>query len=214
VNCVICGIRKPRRACPGVRGEICTVCCGREREESIDCPIDCEFAKDAHRHERTPELTRDQIPSQGVEIEDEFIANNEILLAILGSSMVEEYRKTPAITDYDIREALAALVQTFQTLESGLLVSNTPVNPYAAALVDAVRQRLDFVQERLTEEGGPGPLAHPVILKILVVLQRLEVMDNNGRRRSRRFLDILNHSYVPIAESPEIADPEEPRVIL
>ncbi len=214
MNCVICGIRKPRRACPGVRGEICTVCCGREREESIDCPIDCEFAKDAHRHERTPELTRDQIPSQGVEIEDEFIANNEILLAILGSSMVEEYRKTPAITDYDIREALAALVQTFQTLESGLLVSNTPVNPYAAALVDAVRQRLDFVQERLTEEGGPGPLAHPVILKILVVLQRLEVMDNNGRRRSRRFLDILNHSYVPIAESPEIADPEEPRVIL
>ncbi len=180
----------------------------------MDCPLDCEFARDAHQHERTPEVSEAQIPSRGVEIEDGFITNNEILLAILGSAMVEVYRKTPAITDYDIREALAALVQTFQTLESGLLVPNTPTNPYAADLVEAVQERLAFVQARLSEEGGPGPLDNSVIVKMLVVLQRLEVLDNNGRKRSRRFLDILNLSYVPIAEKAQNVEPEAPRIIL
>jgi hypothetical protein len=214
VNCVICGIRKPRRACPGVHGDICTLCCGREREQSVDCPLECEYLQDAHEHERTPEVTEEQIPSKGVAIEDGFIQENEILLAIVGSAMVEEYRKTPAITDYDIREALASVVQTFQTLDSGLIVANTPVNPYAAALVDALRERLAFIDDRLSEEGGPGPLGTARVLKLLVVLQRLEMLDNNGRRRSRRFLGILNHSYVGVSETPQNVEPDGPRIIL
>ncbi len=38
MKCPICDTRKPRRHCPGVHGEICSICCGNEREVSISLP--------------------------------------------------------------------------------------------------------------------------------------------------------------------------------
>ena len=49
--CAICGVRKARRFCPGVRGNICTLCCGTEREVTVDCPLDCEYLQEAHRQD-------------------------------------------------------------------------------------------------------------------------------------------------------------------
>jgi len=55
MECAICQTRRPRRFCPGVRGEICSLCCGAEREVTVDCPLDCEFLREARRHEKAPE---------------------------------------------------------------------------------------------------------------------------------------------------------------
>ena len=50
--CALCETRRPRRFCPGVRGDICTLCCGSEREVSVACPLDCEYLREAHKHEK------------------------------------------------------------------------------------------------------------------------------------------------------------------
>ena len=49
--CALCKTRREKRHCPGIQGDICTVCCGTQREESIDCPMDCEHLRAARLHE-------------------------------------------------------------------------------------------------------------------------------------------------------------------
>jgi hypothetical protein len=217
VNCVICGIRKAKRACPGVNGDICTICCGTEREETIDCPLDCEYLRHAHDHGNTPEVPQNVLPDKGIVVEEDFIRQHEWVLILIGSAIVDGYREFPAATDYDAREALAALVKTYQTMESGLIYETRPANPYAAAMCDSVRSRVAEIQARLAESGEPGYLRDSAVLKLLIFLRRLEYLDNNGRKRSRAFLDVLNRSYLSrrTAETEELSEaPEAPRIIL
>ncbi len=54
MKCVICEVRTARRHCPGVRGEICSVCCGTERENTIACPFDCTYLREARLREKRP----------------------------------------------------------------------------------------------------------------------------------------------------------------
>jgi hypothetical protein len=214
VNCVICGVRKARRACPGVHGDICTICCGTEREQTIDCPLECEYLQLAHAHENT-EVPENVLPDLGVVVEEDFIRQYEWVLILLGSAIVDGYKEFPAATDFDAREALDALVKTWKTLESGLVYETKPANPYAAAIGDSVKARVEDIQARLSENGEPGYLPDSAVLKLLVFLRRLEYLDNNGRKRSRSFLDMLNRSYV-IPPEAEVEDEsaEAPRIIL
>src|SRR5438094_10345683 len=39
--CPICHKRKAKRFCPAKGENICSLCCGTEREVTIDCPADC-----------------------------------------------------------------------------------------------------------------------------------------------------------------------------
>src|SRR5438067_13025412 len=41
MTCPICHKRKAKRFCPARGDGICSVCCGTEREVTIDCPSDC-----------------------------------------------------------------------------------------------------------------------------------------------------------------------------
>jgi hypothetical protein len=214
VNCVICGVRKARRACPGVKGDICSICCGTEREESIDCPLDCEYLRGAHEHEKKPEVDEEALPDKGVIVEEDYIRQYEWALMLVGSAMIEAYRQMTAITDFDAREALAALVKTYQTMASGLVYETTPTNPYAAAICERVRDRVTTIQARLSREGESGYFRDSDVLRLLIFLRRLECLENNGRKRSRAFLDVLNRSYVPVPDAEESLEPDEPRIIL
>jgi len=51
VSCPICEKRKAARFCPAKGEKICAVCCGIEREVTIDCPSDCSYLVAAHRYE-------------------------------------------------------------------------------------------------------------------------------------------------------------------
>lgn len=207
-------MRKARRACPGVNGEICSICCGTEREQSIDCPLECEYLQLAHEHENKPELPQNELPDREVKIDEEFLHQYEWVLVVVGSALIDGYKEFRAATDYDAAEALAALVKMYRTLESGLLYEPRPTNPYAAAMFDAVRERILDMQKRLADSGESGYLRDSSVLKLLVFLHRLSVLDNNGRKRSRAFLDMLNRSYAGKPEEESLVEPDEPRIIL
>ncbi len=51
MSCPICEKRKAARFCPAKGEKICAVCCGTEREITIDCPSDCSYLIAAHRYE-------------------------------------------------------------------------------------------------------------------------------------------------------------------
>lgn len=43
VKCIYCGHKKAKRRCPGLNGDICSLCCGQYRGKSINCTNSCSF---------------------------------------------------------------------------------------------------------------------------------------------------------------------------
>ena len=70
--CKICQIRRARRNCPAVGGEICPLCCGQQREMTLDCPLDCEYLIEARKHE-TENAAPEGFPNQDVRVTDKFL---------------------------------------------------------------------------------------------------------------------------------------------
>ena len=132
--CEICEKRRPRRYCPGVRNDICPICCGEEREVSVDCPFDCEFLQEARKRDKPQQLDPDDIPNKEIEVTDRFLRQNEPLLYTASQSLLQAAAETPGCVDTDIREALAAMIKTQLTLDSGLIYESKPSNPYAGAI--------------------------------------------------------------------------------
>src|SRR5579875_3093926 len=48
--CPICQKRKAKRHCPAKSEMICAICCGTEREVTIDCPLDCPHLVASRQH--------------------------------------------------------------------------------------------------------------------------------------------------------------------
>ena len=203
VPCKQCQKKRARRYCPGVGGDICPACCGSERENTIDCPSHCEFLKEARLHERPAPLTEDQVPNRDVRLSENFLEEHEPLIMLLSLGLAQAMAREKAV-DSDAREALAALIQTYRTRQSGLIYESRPQNPYAAALQEALKQSIADLSKRLEEQTGMHTIRDADILGALVFLQRMELQQSNGRRRGRAFYDFLN-AVIP-GRGPERAE--------
>ncbi|MBX9601013.1 MAG: hypothetical protein K2X35_08415 [Bryobacteraceae bacterium] len=190
-RCRICENRKPRRFCPGISGDICPVCCGEQREETIDCPLGCPYLSESRRHERQQLKSLDEFPNQDVKITEAFLRDHENLVLYLSVALLRAARANPGATDGDVREALQSLIRTYRTLDSGLIYETRPANPYAAAIQDKLQADVEGARKTVAEQSGGGGIRDAEILGTFVFLERLEIQHNNGRRKSRGFIDFL-----------------------
>jgi len=195
MKCRICETRKPRRYCPGVTGDICSICCGNEREVTVDCPLDCQYLAEARVHEKPVELNQQNIPNQDIRVSEEFLRSNEPLLLYLGAKLLEAALAPNRAIDSDVREALESLIRTYRTLESGIYYETRPANPYADAIHQKMQQAVEVLRKQLAERNAP-PVRDADILGVLVFLQRVEYHENNGRPRGRAFISYLR-AYFP-----------------
>jgi hypothetical protein len=178
-----------------VGGDICTICCGTEREVTVACPLDCEFLRDARKHDKSPEIELAQVPNQDIRVTEEFLEDNELLLGFLGQTVAAAALGTPGTVDFDVREALESLIRTHRTLQSGVYYESLPNNPLAAGVYAAVQHATAEFREQERQRLGMPKTRDVDILGLLVFLQRLEFDRNNGRRRGRAFLDFLQIFY-------------------
>src|SRR6267154_1024948 len=169
--CAICQIRRPRRFCPGVRGDICTLCCGIEREVTVDCPLDCEYLADARKHDRVTPADPAQFPNQDIRVTEAFLQEHEGLLVFLGRQLLEAALATPGAVDYDVREALEALIRTYRTLQSGVYYETRPDNPLAAGIGQMLQVGAAEFRKRETEQLGMTKTRDADILAVLAFLQ-------------------------------------------
>jgi hypothetical protein len=195
VPCKICSKRRAKRFCPGVGGDICPVCCGTERENTVDCPLDCEHLIAARHHEQLAPMTPDDVPNKDIRVSEDFVREHEPLVMWLTLALGRAMEKERAV-DFDAREAIGALIRTYRTRESGLIYETRPQNPYAAAIQQALLQAIEDLHKRIAEETGMHSLRDTEVLGALVFLERIELQHNNGRRRGRAFYDFLR-SYFP-----------------
>jgi hypothetical protein len=195
MTCKICELRRPKRFCPAVRGQICSLCCGREREMTLDCPLDCEYLQEARKHDRPVPVDPDQFPNQDIRITDTFLRDREQLLLAMGRAVLAAALETPGAVDYDVREALAALIRTYRTLESGLYYETRPENPVAAELCRRIQEAVAEFRKAETERLQMTKTRDNDVLGLLIFLQRLEIDRNNGRKRGRAFVDFLRGQF-------------------
>ncbi len=202
MSCAICHARRPRRFCPGVRGNICTMCCGAEREVTVDCPLDCEYLREAHKHEKIASPDPRNFPNQDIRVTEEFLRDHEPLLLFLGQSLMQAAFATPGAVDFDVREALDAIVRTYRTLQSGVYYETRPDNLLAANICSLVQSDIAEFRKQEAERSGMTQTRDADILGLLVFLQRLELDNNNGRKRGRAYLDFLRGFFPQAAGEP------------
>ncbi len=204
--CAICNTRKPRRFCPGVRGDICTLCCGEEREVTVDCPLDCVFLAEARKHEHRAKVREEDFPNRDIRINEDFVEEHALLFTAMGAGMLSAGLETEGAVDSDVRDALDALIQTYRTLQSGVYYETRPENALASRIFGSMQSTLEKYREKEAREMAVRRASDGDVLRMLVLLQQMELTTHNGRRRSRAFLDSLREYFSGLAErTPERA---------
>lgn len=207
VKCQLCEARPPRRSCPALGRDICAPCCGQEREESIDCPLDCEYLREARRHERPPGPDPATLPNRDIEVTEEFLDAQQALMVVTGRLLLAAAMETRGAVDLDLREALDSLTRTYRTASSGLVYESRPANMIAAAIAGRFQEEVGQFREQIARESGVHSVRDQDLLGVLVFWQRMEWRRNNGRRKGRAFIESLFTLLPPQQESaaPAIA---------
>jgi len=211
VSCPICEKRRAERFCPARAEKICAVCCGKEREVTIDCPSDCTYLLSAHRYES--EHPRDipaDTPLLDETIPQEVLHTHQQLMAALAFSIAKFCAAQPAAVDNDILAAIEALAQTYKTLSSGLIYEKPPQAPLPGELYASLTTFLDEIKKQQAERGASASFKDIEIFYLLVFLYRMGLLRTNGRPRSRLFMEFLRGQF---PEAPELKK-EESRIIV
>ena len=211
MSCPICEKRRAERFCPARAEKICAVCCGKEREVTIDCPSDCTYLLSAHRYES--EHPRDipaDTPLLDETIPQEVLHTHQQLMAALAFSIANFCAAQPAAVDNDILAAIEALAQTYKTLSSGLIYEKPPQAPLPGELYASLTTFLDEIKKQQAERGASASFKDIEIFYLLVFLYRMGLLRTNGRPRSRLFMEFLRGQF---PEAPELKK-EESRIIV
>ncbi len=204
--CHLCQRRAARRHCPALERDICAVCCGTEREQTIACPLDCAYLRDARYHERLPGIDPKTLPNPEIELTDRFMDEHQELAIVLGRLLLIAAIETPGVVDADMREALASLVTTYKTASAGLIFEARPDNAIAAAVAARFREELDKFREDVAKRFPERALVDKELLGVLVFWQRMEYQRSNGRRKGRAFIESLYATLpAPKDETPGAA---------
>ena len=211
MSCPICERRKAERFCPAKAEKICAVCCGKEREVTIDCPSDCTYLIAAHRYES--EHPRDlpaNTPLLDETIPQDVIHIHQQLMAAIAFSIAKFCAAQPAVVDNDILAALEALAQTYKTLSSGLIYEKPPQARLPGELYAALITFLNEVKKQQAERGASASFKDMEIFYLLVFVYRMGLLRTNGRPRSRLFIEFLRGQF---PQAPELKR-EESRIIV
>lgn len=208
-ECPICGKRKAARFCPAKGEYICAVCCGTEREVTIDCPVDCGYLLAAHRYEsqhRKP-LSADEIPFRDVEFSPDVIHEFQPVVSGLAFAILKSAAENPSAVDLDVLTALQALAETYRTLGSGLYYEKPPAGGPPQALYAALAAFLEDVKKQRAQEPALARLKDTTIFYLLVFLLRVGKQQTNGRPRARIFLQFLRAQFPRAAQPAASAQP-------
>jgi hypothetical protein len=195
LSCPICQKRKPGRFCRAKAETICSVCCGTEREVSLDCPPDCAYLVAAHRYEEQhPRRLSADTPLLDIRLAPDLVRIHPQLMSAIAFTIAKFCAAQPAATDPDVLAALQSQAESYKTLSAGIVYEQPPVPPVQRALYDTLAACLNETKQ----SPAQTPQSHPKdseIFQLLVFLYRMGVLRTNGRPRSRRFIEFLRGQF-------------------
>lgn len=211
LSCPICEKRKGARFCPAQGEKICAVCCGTEREATIDCPVDCGYLVAAHQYEEQhPRAIPKDTPLLDVELPRDIVYTHQQLLGALAFAMAKFCSTHPAAHDEDVLSAIQALAETHRTMLSGIFYEKPPMLPLPHELYAAVMTLLAEIKKQQAERRAFASLKDADVFHLLVFLYRMGLIRTNGRPKSRRFIEFLRKQF-PAAKEVQR---EESRIVI
>ncbi len=213
--CAICETRKEKRFCPALHGRICPVCCGREREVTLDCPSECIYLRQARAHEkpRHPDELGPGALFPQVEVPEQFLYEHEPLITGLSYAVVQRARADRSLNDRDAIAAVRSLAKSYETrVNSGLHYEAPTASVSQQTLADEIQKMIEGYRETEQKQLGYSRLRDSEVLKALVFMVRMAEAKTSGRPKSRAFLEYLGPQF---PEKSVIATPAEAsRIVL
>lgn len=209
--CPICEKRPPRRYCPAKVEDICAVCCGTEREVTIDCPADCAYLVASRQYDRE---RRDvdwlQIPFADTKIPSSFVATHENLLLAISYAICLYARDERLTVDPDVLASLRALAETYKTLESGIYYEKPPEFRLQRELYEKLKATIDEYKKSEAQQMNSASVRDGDVRDALIFLTQLGATRANGRPKGRAYLDFLRTQF----KSEELSKPASHIVLL
>lgn len=203
MTCVLCGMRKARRACPAIGRSICPTCCGTKRQKEIACPADCVYLASAQAH--PPAVVQRQrerdLPLLVQMIEGLTAGQGEALQLLQARIQAHRATAIPPIRDADVEQAVHALAATLETAARGILYEHQTASVPALRLQQDLRDALAEAAERKSPLG-PVPLA-AVLRRVETILQRAARQPGASDTAFLEFLDRITRSRGRGAEAAD-----------
>ena len=193
--CPICKKRKAKRFCPARGDSICAVCCGTEREVTIDCPSDCSYLISSRQYDAgRREIDWKSLPFSDVEISYEFAQSHAPLLMTLLACVARYAGQHRQVVDTDAVESLRTLAESYRTLSSGLYYEKPPDFLYQRELYQELKAALEEFQRTEAQREGLISTRNSDIRDALIYLTKLGAIRDNGRPKGRAFLDLVRQA--------------------
>jgi hypothetical protein len=198
LSCPICQKRKAKRFCPAKGENICSVCCGTEREVTIDCHSDCTYLIASRRNDQERrEIDWSKVPFPETKIPTSFIAAHEKLILALSYSVCAYARENRPLVDSDVVASLAALAEAYRTLSSGLYYEKPPEYLLQRELYERLKAAIEEFKKEQAREVQVTGIRESEIRDTLIFLTQLGATRSNGRAKGRAFLDFLRMQFKP-----------------
>jgi len=194
--CPICNKRKPKRLCPARAESICSICCGTEREVTIDCPSDCVHLAASREYDLTRlEYDWNKVPFADVKFDRSFAERYSPLLIEFDHATCEFAAEHHPLVDTDVQAALQALAETYRTQASGIIYERPPDYPLQRGLYERLQAAIKNIREQLMQQLGMATLRDSEIRDALIFLTQLCALHSNGRPKGRAYLDIIRQQF-------------------
>ena len=192
MTCPICHKRKAKRFCPARGDSICSVCCGTEREVTIDCPSDCPHLIASRRYDyERKEIDWEKMPFRDTKIEPSFLDDHEALVGALAYSVCVYARDNHDLVDADVLAAISSLAETYRTLSSGIYYEKPLDYRLQRELYDRLRAAVEDHRKAEAQHTGLGAMRDADVRDALIFLAQLGFTRSNERPKGRAFLDLL-----------------------
>ena len=199
MTCPLCGVRKARRACPGVGGNICSVCCGTKRLVEIRCPATCGYLQSARAH---PAAIEQRQRDRDVAIIVPTVrgltdVQQRLFMFLLGVIRAQATDPLRPIIDADVADAAAALAATYETGARGVIYEHQTQSLPAERL----RSELRAAIIELEREGGGRTLERDAPAALRAIERGARAMAATPGAGRVDYLDVVRRMFgsAPVA---------------
>ncbi len=198
--CPLCTTRKPRRACPALGRDICTVCCGTKRLTEIACPASCVYLASARHHPAAVVVRQRERDFRFALPMLQKLTERAYQMLLLFQDVVRRYRRSaiPPLVDADVAEAAASLASTLETAGRGIIYEHQPASLPAQRVLSELRGALEAA-------GRGGTVGSGFERDAAAALRRME----RAAREARKDLDDSRVAYLAFLDRMP-AEPSEP----
>ncbi|MGA3324773.1 MAG: hypothetical protein ABSF45_09890 [Terriglobia bacterium] len=194
--CPICNKRKAKRLCPARAESICSICCGTEREVTIDCPSDCMYLKVSREYDLARrEIDWAKVPFAEVKFNRSFAETHEPLLLAIDFASCQFAADHREVVDTDVLVALQTLAETYRTQTSGIIYEKPLDYALQRALYENLKTAIKDFREKRAQDTGMITVRDSDVRDALIFLTQICAAHSNGRPKGRAYLDLIRSQF-------------------